>query len=297
MRQGPLLLLSLTFFAGAAHGAQNADPLAVARGHLNAGDLEGFVDALAGATKLPAKPAAELYGEAAKRALKTGDRGLASLFCERGLKYGAREPVSLRTGAQVAVEEGRWEEADRWGDALGKLFPDDFDIAMLRARAARELSNWAKVVAVLEPQRDNPARTVMLGFLLEEARLSLEQEALRKRRAELEAKLELGVKQARELDRASGGEDARPASVRSSVPTLYTTSWCGACRRARSWFQQNGIAFEEKDVEKVPGAQQEMIRKCRRAGARSCGVPVIEIDGEPMVGFHEERVRELLGLR
>ncbi|HCF56632.1 MAG TPA: hypothetical protein DFS52_01380 [Myxococcales bacterium] len=297
MRQGSSLLLSLVFLAGGAHGAQKADPLAVAREHLKAGDLDAFVDALAGSMQLPAQPAAQLYGEAARRALESGDRGLASLLCERGLKHRPREPVSLRTCLQVAVEEGRWEEADGWGDALGELFADDFEVAMMRARAARELSRWAKVTAVLEPHRDRPARTPMLALLLEEARLFREQEALREQRAELEAKLEIAVKQARQLGRLGGEEDARVARARSSVPTLYTTSWCGACRRARAWFGQEGIDFEEKDIEKDSAAQQEMTRKCQRAGLRSGGVPVIDIDGEVMVGFDEARVRELLGLR
>lgn len=39
---------------------------------------------------------------------------------------------------------------------------------------------------------------------------------------------------------------------------MYSSDWCGYCRRARRLLEVKGIAFEEIDVDLVPGARQEM---------------------------------------
>ncbi len=57
--------------------------------------------------------------------------------------------------------------------------------------------------------------------------------------------------------------------------TIYTTSWCPYCRAAKDLLQQKGVAFEEIDVERTPGARSEMVG---RAGRTS--VPQIFV-GEP----------------
>lgn len=36
--------------------------------------------------------------------------------------------------------------------------------------------------------------------------------------------------------------------------TMYTTTWCGYCRRLKSQFDSAGIAYREVDVEQVPDA-------------------------------------------
>ncbi len=36
--------------------------------------------------------------------------------------------------------------------------------------------------------------------------------------------------------------------------TMYTTTWCGYCRRLKSQLQSAGIAYDEVDVEQVADA-------------------------------------------
>jgi len=61
--------------------------------------------------------------------------------------------------------------------------------------------------------------------------------------------------------------------------TIYTTEWCGVCRRAKAFFRQNGVPFHEWDVEKTDyGAA-----KFRQLGGS--GVPVITVGTEKMMGF------------
>lgn len=71
--------------------------------------------------------------------------------------------------------------------------------------------------------------------------------------------------------------------------TIYTTTSCPYCKMAKSFFQENNIAFTEKDVTDDAVAQEEMIAK-----SSQLAVPVIDIDGEIIVGFNQAKIKELL---
>lgn len=70
--------------------------------------------------------------------------------------------------------------------------------------------------------------------------------------------------------------------------TVYTTVGCAYCKMAKEFFKRNGISYEEKDVSD-DAAREEMIGK-----SNQLGVPVIDIDGQIVVGFDEEKLSELL---
>jgi len=36
--------------------------------------------------------------------------------------------------------------------------------------------------------------------------------------------------------------------------TMYSTTWCGYCRRLKSQLDREGIAYDEVNIEQVPGA-------------------------------------------
>ena len=38
--------------------------------------------------------------------------------------------------------------------------------------------------------------------------------------------------------------------------TMYSTTWCGYCRRLKSQLQREGIGFAEVDIEQVPEAAE-----------------------------------------
>ena len=71
--------------------------------------------------------------------------------------------------------------------------------------------------------------------------------------------------------------------------TIYTTPTCVYCKMAKKYFQEHGVAYEEKDVAGDLKAREEMIQKTEQMG-----VPVIDVDGEIVIGFDEERLAELL---
>jgi len=63
--------------------------------------------------------------------------------------------------------------------------------------------------------------------------------------------------------------------------TIYGTSWCPACKMAREYLQNKGIAYQDIDVEHDADGAREFQR---RGGG---GVPMIVINGEQMTGFDQ----------
>ena len=66
---------------------------------------------------------------------------------------------------------------------------------------------------------------------------------------------------------------------------IYTTPFCGYCRRAKALLTEKGVAFREIDVTDVIGARDEMQK--RSGGGRT--VPQIYI-GDTHVGGHDDLV-------
>ena len=60
---------------------------------------------------------------------------------------------------------------------------------------------------------------------------------------------------------------------------MYSTSWCGVCKKAKRYFQSKNIPYTEYDIEKSERAAKEY-RKLRGRG-----VPVILVGDNRMNGF------------
>ncbi|MBU4298876.1 glutathione S-transferase N-terminal domain-containing protein [Patescibacteria group bacterium] len=73
---------------------------------------------------------------------------------------------------------------------------------------------------------------------------------------------------------------------------VYTTPACPYCWTLKEFLRENKIAFEEIDVSRDEKAAEEMIKK-----SGQMGVPVIEIDGEFVVGFDKEKISKLLNIK
>jgi len=72
---------------------------------------------------------------------------------------------------------------------------------------------------------------------------------------------------------------------------VYSTPTCPYCNQAKDFLKEKGIEFEEIDVSQDTAAAQAMIEKTGQMG-----VPVIEIEGEAIVGFNKPKMIELLGI-
>lgn len=79
---------------------------------------------------------------------------------------------------------------------------------------------------------------------------------------------------------------------------VYTSTWCGDCREAKRWLNQNKIAYREINIEEIPGAAEEVIQ---HTGKRA--IPQFVIDGEwvqpyiPGEGFKYAEMAERFGVK
>jgi len=72
---------------------------------------------------------------------------------------------------------------------------------------------------------------------------------------------------------------------------VYSTTTCPYCVTLKEFLKANNIAFEEVDVSFDVEKQQEMIAK-----SGQMGVPVVDIDGQIIVGFDRERIIQILNI-
>ncbi|MCK9345165.1 MAG: NrdH-redoxin [Candidatus Pacebacteria bacterium] len=70
---------------------------------------------------------------------------------------------------------------------------------------------------------------------------------------------------------------------------VYSTPICPYCIYAKDFFKKNNVPFEDADVSRDRARAEEMIRK-----SGQMGVPVIDINGEIIVGYQPEVFAELL---
>lgn len=69
---------------------------------------------------------------------------------------------------------------------------------------------------------------------------------------------------------------------------VYSAEWCPACRQAKAWLGDHGVAYEVRDVD-LPTTGKEY----RTLGGG--GIPRIVVDGEALPpGFAASRLREAL---
>lgn len=57
--------------------------------------------------------------------------------------------------------------------------------------------------------------------------------------------------------------------------TIYSTSWCCDCRRAKQFLRERGVAFREVNIDEAPDAEELILRV--NNGKRK--VPTIEVEG------------------
>jgi glutaredoxin 3 len=72
---------------------------------------------------------------------------------------------------------------------------------------------------------------------------------------------------------------------------IYSTSTCPYCMRAKQYLKDNNVEFENIDVSTNQQAAQEMIDK-----SGQMGVPVLDIEGQVIVGFDREKINQILGI-
>lgn len=72
---------------------------------------------------------------------------------------------------------------------------------------------------------------------------------------------------------------------------VFTTPTCPWCQRAKQYLRQRQVPYREVDVARDQSAARDLFRRTGQMG-----VPVVEIDGRPIVGFDQRAIDRMLGL-
>jgi glutaredoxin 3 len=71
--------------------------------------------------------------------------------------------------------------------------------------------------------------------------------------------------------------------------TTYTLSWCPHCKALKEYLSKNNIEYENIDVEENEDKAEDIIEKTGQSG-----FPIIDIDGEILIGFDIDKIELLL---
>jgi glutaredoxin 3 len=77
-------------------------------------------------------------------------------------------------------------------------------------------------------------------------------------------------------------------AVAADTVTVYTTTTCPWCTRAKEYLRQKGVPFQEKNIEHDPAGAQEVMQRTGQMG-----VPVIIAGDDVIVGFDRARLDRL----
>lgn len=72
---------------------------------------------------------------------------------------------------------------------------------------------------------------------------------------------------------------------------IYTTTVCPWCMKTKQFFKEHGVQYKEINVQEDENAAREMIEKTGQMG-----VPVIEIDGNIVIGYDISKLKMYLGI-
>lgn len=73
---------------------------------------------------------------------------------------------------------------------------------------------------------------------------------------------------------------------------VYSADWCAFCHAAKDYFTKNNVEFEDRNVEHDQKFMEEAIQK-----SGQMGIPVIDIDGEIIVGFDRAKIDSALATK
>jgi glutaredoxin 3 len=72
---------------------------------------------------------------------------------------------------------------------------------------------------------------------------------------------------------------------------IYSTPLCGYCRILKEYLKQHNVEYTDIDLSTQVEKREEMIQKTGQMG-----VPVLDIEGEIIIGFDKEKINKALGL-
>jgi glutaredoxin 3 len=67
--------------------------------------------------------------------------------------------------------------------------------------------------------------------------------------------------------------------------TIYSATWCAFCHAAKDYLDKKEIAYTDLDVDSDPKIAEEAMKVSGQTG-----IPVLDIDGQIIIGFDRPRI-------
>jgi len=67
--------------------------------------------------------------------------------------------------------------------------------------------------------------------------------------------------------------------------TVYSATWCAFCHAAKDYLDKKGVAYTDKDVDSDRSIAEEAMRVSGQTG-----IPVLDINGQIIIGFDRPRI-------
>jgi glutaredoxin-like YruB-family protein len=71
---------------------------------------------------------------------------------------------------------------------------------------------------------------------------------------------------------------------------VYSTPTCPYCKLVKEFLEEKKVEFQDVDVASDPAAANEMVKL-----SGQMGVPVVDVDGQVIVGWNKDALEEALG--
>lgn len=94
-----------------------------------------------------------------------------------------------------------------------------------------------------------------------------------------------------QLEQLRKQKGAQQAAAQAGQVVIYTTSWCGYCKKAKAYLAGKGISYRELDIETGPG-----MAAYAQAGGEG-GVPLLFYRGQRVQGYSKEAYDSLFESR
>lgn len=266
--------------------------LAAASAHLDAGQVDEVLFDLQGQKFESAKDqrtAARLLAEGASRSLAANDDLMALQLAQMALGYEKANAGANEIAARASLKQQQFADAEKYADGWVAV-TKSADAKLFRAQLALDQADWDKALATLKDGAFTGAQAEQAELIRKRAKS--ERDAQKGAMSEVKALEAAMIKAAAEAKSLK----AAPTEVRRSDEVIvYTTAWCGFCRRVKAWLNERKVAFVEKDIERDPAAAPELARKMAQQRIKQQGgVPWTDVRGVLVRGFDPPKLEAAL---
>ncbi len=77
---------------------------------------------------------------------------------------------------------------------------------------------------------------------------------------------------------------------------LYALSTCPYCKMTKQYLSENDVEYEATDVDLLQGDERQRVVDEVKRISGGTSFPVVEVDGQVVVGFNKPKLKELLHL-